>query len=93
MKEIFNELLTFIYGIAHLIGTGVAKVLGFIFPNIELPLNIIDAIGFLSVQITFAPSLAQTSAISPQPVPISKTESSLFILIVSSNKNVSSAGS
>ena len=35
------------------------------------------------MQITFAPNLAQTRAISPQPVPISKTELSLFILIAS----------
>ena len=53
MKEIFFEVLTFIYGIAHLIGTGVAKVLEFIFPNIELQLSIIDAIGFLSVLTIF----------------------------------------
>jgi len=53
MKAVFNELLTFIYGIAHLIGTGVAKVLQFIFPNVELPLNIIDALGFLCVLTAF----------------------------------------
>lgn len=53
MKGIFNELLTFIYGIAHLIGTGVAKVLQLIFPDIELPLNIIDAVGFLCVLTAF----------------------------------------
>jgi len=53
MKGVFNELLTFIYGIAHLIGTGVAKVIQFIFPDVELPLNIIDALGFLCVLTAF----------------------------------------
>jgi len=53
MKEVFYELLTFIYGIAHIIGIGIAKVIGFIFPQVELPLNIIDAIGFLSVLTVF----------------------------------------
>jgi hypothetical protein len=53
MKDIFNEVLNFIYGIAHLIGNGIAKVILFIFPNIELPPNIIDALGFLSVLTIF----------------------------------------
>ena len=53
MKGVFNELLTFIYGIAHLIGSGVAKILQFIFPDIKLPLNIIDAVGFLCVLTAF----------------------------------------
>jgi len=52
MKGIFNELLTFIYGIAHPIGTLVAKFLQFIF-HVELPLNIIDAVGFLCVLTAF----------------------------------------
>jgi len=46
--EIFNSILTFIYSIAHLIGTGVATVLRFIFNDVEFPKNIIDSIGFLS---------------------------------------------
>lgn len=53
MKEAFNELLTFIYGIAHLIGVGATKVIQFIFPSVELPLNIIDALGFLCVLTGF----------------------------------------
>ena len=53
MKEVFNEILTFIYGIAHLIGSGIANVLLFVFPDVEIPLNIIDAIGFLSVLTIF----------------------------------------
>ena len=53
MQEVFNEILTFIYGIAHLIGSGIAKILQFIFPSVEIPLNIIDAIGFLFVMTIF----------------------------------------
>ena len=53
MKDIFNEVLNFIYGIAHLIGNGIAKVIQFIFSNVELPPNIIDALGFLSVLTIF----------------------------------------
>jgi len=51
--EILNEILTFIYSIAHLIGTGVAKFLKFIFTNIEIPINIVDSIGFLAVITLF----------------------------------------
>lgn len=53
MKEIFGEILTFIYGIARLIGSGIAKLLGFIFPDIEIPPNVIDAMGFLAVLTIF----------------------------------------
>lgn len=53
MKDIFNEALNFIYGIAHLIGNSVAKVVQFVFPDVELPPNIIDALGFLSVLTIF----------------------------------------
>lgn len=53
MKEIFNGALNFVYGIAHLVGNGVAKIIQFIFPEVELPLNVIDAVGFLCVLTAF----------------------------------------
>jgi len=53
MKEVFSEILTFVYSIAHLIGSLVGKVIGFIFPDIEIPENIIDSIGFLAVLTVF----------------------------------------
>ena len=53
MKDIVSEILNFVYSIAHLIGVGVSKVLMMIFPDLELPLDITDAVGFLSVLTIF----------------------------------------
>jgi hypothetical protein len=53
MKQIIQDVLTFIYSIAHLIGSGIAEIFKFIFPNVEFPQNIIDTLGFLAVLTIF----------------------------------------
>lgn len=53
MKNIVNEILTFIYSIAHWIGVGFFKIVHGIFPKAVIPGNIVDALGFLFVLTAF----------------------------------------
>jgi hypothetical protein len=53
MKNIISEVLTFVYSIAHWVGVGAIKIVHSVFPNAQLPSNIIDAFGFLFVLTAF----------------------------------------
>lgn len=59
-----NAVLTFIYSIAHLIGVGILKLIGTIFPATKFPLYLADPLGFLTVLTLFAVLLTMAKKIA-----------------------------
>jgi len=53
LNEIFHNVLTFLYFLAHQIGSGIIKVIHSIFPRIAFPDSIIDPLGFLVILTLF----------------------------------------
>ena len=59
-KNIIDDLLTFIYSLAHQLGVLVIKDIQFLFPRIDIPNNIVDALGFM-ILLTLFVILAQAA--------------------------------
>lgn len=53
LESFLNEALTFIYSIAHYIGTWVLQIIRSILPSIDFPQSLADPIGFLAVLTIF----------------------------------------
>lgn len=49
-----NAVLTFIYALAHIIGVGILKLFGAVFPFAKFPAYLADPLGFLTVLTLFA---------------------------------------
>jgi hypothetical protein len=49
-----NAVFTFIYSIAHVIGVGMVRLFGTIFPAAHFPKDLVDPLGFLAVLTIFA---------------------------------------
>lgn len=59
-----NAVLTFIYSIAHIIGVGIIKLLGTIFPFAKFPAYLADPLGFLTVLTLFAVLLTMAKKVA-----------------------------
>jgi len=53
LNEIFHNILTFIYFIAHQIGAGIIKVFQALFPQSIFPVSIINTLGYLIILTIF----------------------------------------
>jgi hypothetical protein len=53
LDTVLHNVLTFIYFLAHLLGTGIVKVLQSILPRVLFPGSIADALGFVIVLTLF----------------------------------------
>ncbi len=52
-RNILNQFLTFLYSLAHYIGTFLVYLFNLILPNIQIPADLIDPIGFLAIITAF----------------------------------------
>jgi hypothetical protein len=53
LNVILHKILTFIYFLAHQIGSGIIKVIQPLFPHNIFPDNIVDPLGFLIILTVF----------------------------------------
>jgi hypothetical protein len=53
LDGILHKILTFIYFLAHQIGSGIIKVVQPLFPRITFPESLIDPLGFLIILTLF----------------------------------------
>lgn len=51
--KVANQILTFIYSIAHQIGVGIIKIITLILPEVKIPSELVDPIGFLAFLTIF----------------------------------------
>jgi hypothetical protein len=52
-REIFEQVLEFIYTAAHWIGQGIVNLIGMILPAVEIPQDLVNPIGFLALLTIF----------------------------------------
>jgi hypothetical protein len=52
-KDILSALLTFLYSIAHYVGTLVVYLLGRVLPAAKVPTDLVDPIGYLALLTAF----------------------------------------
>jgi hypothetical protein len=53
LNEILHNILTFIYFLAHQIGSGIIKGVHAVFPGVLFPESIVDPLGFLVILTLF----------------------------------------
>ncbi|MGA2532141.1 MAG: hypothetical protein ABSG19_03795 [Candidatus Aminicenantales bacterium] len=53
LNGILHKILTFIYFLAHQIGSGIIKVIQPLFPRITFPESLVDPLGFLIILTVF----------------------------------------
>lgn len=53
LDGILHKILTFIYFLAHQIGSGIIKVVQPLFPRITFPESLVDPLGFLIILTLF----------------------------------------
>jgi hypothetical protein len=52
-KEIFSQILTFLYSLAHYIGLLIVYLLSLILPNVKTPGDLVDPVGYLALLTAF----------------------------------------
>ena len=57
-QDIVDQILAFVYSLAHLIGQGVVKLIATIIPSLEFPGELVDPIGVLAILTIFLAAAA-----------------------------------
>lgn len=52
-KDILSGLLTFLYSIAHYVGTFIVYLLGRVLPAAKVPTDLVDPLGYLALLTAF----------------------------------------
>jgi hypothetical protein len=52
-RNVLNQLLTFLYSIAHYVGMFIVYLFNMILPKVQVPTDLIDPIGFLAIITAF----------------------------------------